>query len=678
MIRKIISRNSENPKVADIKLPQKKNRRVDLGASKNGKIDLGGKKRGGLSPFLFYALSILILIAVIFVGWSAYNFQGEIIGSLKDQISEFRDNIGNFKIIGGEKDGVSLSDYETRDLKKPFGSSITEKIWPLFSNSIGAYKQFQGLAKNGFTLLSKLQALFSELPDLVFKQNGGDLIFKIEEIHAVLKNISESNKALIAAGLKLGELSNLNSEFTAAFDFDIAKFEKFTGALASWLGSPKVHHIMVMLQNPSEIRPAGGFLGSYIDLSIKDGKIMELDVHDVNDADRTFNQKFVPPEPVQLIAKKFTIADSNWFFDFPTSARTVLQFIDSTDLYKDREGGFDGVVALSPTVVSDLLALTGPLALGDGGKVIDKNNFILEIQKDIQTNRASGESYPKEILRKITPLLFEKLGSLGQSEKNKFYDLVRNWVEKKDLQIYFKDPTFQDFFQSFGITGEIAEVSQGFYGNYLAVVNANLGGGKTDIFIDQTIKLENQIGVDGVVRSNLEITKKHRGDEADAWWYKEPSQTFTQVITNKESRLLEVQGGVAKKITPKINYKKEGYLIHPLISEIEATKKEFTLNPQAQIFEAFGRSIFATWIVVKPGKTEKTNFKYETKLLGAPSSGKVYKFIFEKQAGVKSDYIFEISAPSGFHFKENDLPIYEYKSSDIPARLMIELTLKKA
>lgn len=662
----------------DIKSPSKKNRRLDLGSSNFKSDNLNSiNKKNKFSKLFFYLFSILILSFVIFIIWTTYSFQGEIVSSLKDQVSNFKEEVGKFKIIGGGSGDLVLNKYKEKDFEKPFGSSIVEKIWPLFNNSISAYQQFQGLAKNGFTLFSKLQDFFTDLPDLIFKQDGADLVLRVEEIHVILKNISENNKALIEAGVKLGELSNLNSGFYASLNFDITKFEKFTGALTNWLKSPDTHHLMIMLQNPSEIRPAGGFLGSYIDLSIKDGKIVSLDAHDINDADRAFSQKIIPPQPVQLIAKKFTIADSNWFFDFPSSAKTVLQFIDSSDLYKDRKGGFDGVVALSPKVVSDLLALTGPLALDTEGKTIDKDNFIVEIQKDIQSGRASGESYPKSILRKITPLLFEKLGTLGSSEKNSFYELFQDWKDKKDLQIYFKDPTFQSFFEDFGLTGSIEKIPKDFFGNYLAVVNANLGGGKTDIFVDQTLKLKNQIRADGVVESRLEISKKHRGDEASYWWYKEPNQTFTQIYTNKESRLLDVEGGISKKIIPKINYQKEEYITYPLVSEIESTIKEFTLNPQVQIFEAFGKNVFATWMKVQPGKTEKIIFDYETRLSSTPNSGKIYKFIFEKQAGSNTNYIFEINAPPGFHFKENDLPIYEYKSSDISGKLKIELTLKK-
>ena len=47
--------------------------------------------------------------------------------------------------------------------------------------------------------------------------------------------------------------------------------QKFLDAFIPWLSSPVPHHVLVMLQNPSEIRPAGGFLGSYADITIASG-----------------------------------------------------------------------------------------------------------------------------------------------------------------------------------------------------------------------------------------------------------------------------------------------------------------------------------------------------------------------------------------------------------------------
>ena len=51
-------------------------------------------------------------------------------------------------------------------------------------------------------------------------------------------------------------------------------------------------------------------------------------------------------------------------------------------------------------------------------------------------------------------------------------------------------------------------------------------------------------------------------------------------------------------------------------------------------------------------------------------------YIPEKQAGIKRNYEFEISAPVGFEFAETETSIWTYKSADPPGRLVVKLTLK--
>ena len=96
---------------------------------------------------------------------------------------------------------------------------------------------------------------------------------------------------------------------------------------------PAPHHILVMLQNPSEIRPAGGFLGSYADVTIASGTITDISVHDIADVDMAFTQKIVPPKPLQLEVARLRPADANWFFDFPSSASKTISFFNESSLY---------------------------------------------------------------------------------------------------------------------------------------------------------------------------------------------------------------------------------------------------------------------------------------------------------------------------------------------------------
>ena len=67
----------------------------------------------------------------------------------------------------------------------------------------------------------------------------------------------------------------------------------------------------------------------------------------------------------------WTMHDANWFPNFPTSAEKVSWFYEKT-------GGrtVDGVIAITPELLRDLLAITGPIDMPEYDKTINADNFI--------------------------------------------------------------------------------------------------------------------------------------------------------------------------------------------------------------------------------------------------------------------------------------------------------------
>ena len=90
-----------------------------------------------------------------------------------------------------------------------------------------------------------------------------------------------------------------------------------------------------------------------------------------------------------------------------------------------------------------------------------------------------------------------------------------------------------------------------------------------------------------------------------------------------------------------------------------------------------GKEVFSTWASVAAGKSTQVSFDYTHRLIAPPAEGERYQFIFEKQPGAEGHYQFEINAPLGFKFAENNLSSYDYESDDVPGRLIINLTLTK-
>ncbi|HEY4525690.1 MAG TPA: DUF4012 domain-containing protein, partial [Candidatus Paceibacterota bacterium] len=460
-----------------------------------------------------------------------------------------------------------------------------------------------------------------------------------------------------------------------AVHISIGQARDFLDKLIPWLREPKERRLIVFLENPSELRPGGGFLGSYAEMTVVNGGLKNISIYDMNEPDRKLDTKTVPPKPLQAIVTNWRAADANWFFDFSDSARKTLSFLGASGTYRDTS--LDGAVGISAKVVEDLLGLTDPIMVASGTIEIRPDNFLYQIQGEVQKGQAQKAEQPKKVLQELTPVLMAKIADLSDEQKAQMTNLIARWISDGDMRIYFTNPDFQRFVEGLSAGGRIYDIPRNWNGVYLAFNSANIGGGKTDIFIEQDVKVETQIRSEGWLNDHIVVTRKHGAEKSDPWWYREINRSYFQIFTNYGTNLSYADGGSERKITPRVNYIKEKYQIDPDVDALEKTEKQLEDYPFIKTYSYRDKKIFSTWLNVEPGKSIQFTADLDRRAVAAPEAGMVYDFILEKQPGSQGDYYWQIMAPVGFKFKENNLPIYEYRTADMPARWTIRLTLEK-
>lgn len=563
-------------------------------------------------------------------------------------------------------------------------SDLSKTIGMLFGGAGDSIVGLGTLATEVSSLAEEANYLEAHAIPLLIGRKGSEIISRLESISTHLKKIQESEDSVNFAADKLVSLASSSPDNYLALKLNLVNAQKTIDSLLGWLKSGSPRHILIMFQNPSEIRPAGGFFGSYADVMIENGNIESIDIRDVTDSDKQLQLKTVPPKPLQALVKNWRAADANWFFDFPESASTVIRFLESSALYADQKIFFDGAVAISPKVIEDVLKLIGPLTVGE--KTFTSENFLIEIQKSVQAGQAAqinpggaegGATYPKGILKDLGAAILEKLASLDGPQSSVVPDIVASWIIDKDLMAYFKDSDLENFAGQYGLSGGVYELPGNFLGDYFAVVEANIAGGKSDLFVKRSVTFDSQINLDGTVNNRVVLMLDHQGNKSQYWWYKIPSQDYIQLFVPSSGRLTAFTGGVDKKIVAPIDYAKSGYSQNQSIVDIESGTEPVFSYPLASAHKELGKKVFSTWSKLKPGEKGQIVFGYTHRLFLPPADGQTYTFVFEKQAGISRNYALNISAPPGFVFAENDLPVFSYTSDDPPGRLTLDLTFKK-
>ena len=134
--------------------------------------------------------------------------------------------------------------------------------------------------------------------------------------------------------------------------------------LPTILGWEGPRRYLVLTQNPAELRPTGGYTGSYGIIGFDRGRVVERTFRDVFLLDFPWDFPYVAP-PRELTDyllgpnQPWQFADANWSPDFPTSAQDALR------LYANESGDerLDGVLAITTYTIDEFLKLTGPIAV---------------------------------------------------------------------------------------------------------------------------------------------------------------------------------------------------------------------------------------------------------------------------------------------------------------------------
>ncbi len=517
-----------------------------------------------------------------------------------------------------------------------------------------------------------------------FRNDGQKLINQLKEIKDLIEssriNIEKIQKTTSFFKQIFPGFSSINNFITQqylSFSPYFYKWKNFLENVIDLLNRKEDLHLLLIFQNPAEIRPTGGFIGSYADVVIRKGQLYFIDVRDIYDADGQLDLKVVPPEPLQVTNYNWQTRDANWFFDFPLSAQKILSFMESSKIYQEQNIKFDFVIAININVLKSLLALIGPIYLEEYNLTLDQNNLLKELQKEIESGQDKLAGYPKRILKILTPIILEKIETLSQKEREKLLEIFLTHLQEKDVMLFARNKSFQEFFVAQNMSGSVYELPSDFFGHYLAVVNANIEGGKSDAFIKQEIELEVGLNTDGSSFNNLIIRRIHEGDKEKEPWWRKINQNYLQIFVNPNASLIYLKGNSKPPSKYKeVNYEALNYLVDNDVKSFES-KLFYSSQYQTWIGEIFGKTVFGTWLIIPPGEQKDLEVRYQIKPKSKFnfSSRIPYQFIYEKQSGVNSKLSLKLVAPYGYLWFESGQPVYYFEKDISEGRMILNLNL---
>lgn len=329
---------------------------------------------------------------------------------------------------------------------------------------------------------------------------------------------------------------------------------------------------LLLFQNNMEIRPGGGFIGAFGILKIKNGQITETQIHDTGNFDARVPATVPAPYPVPEIlrVKYLQLRDSNWSPDFPTNARAAEEFY-----YAGKgEEKFDGIVGITTNVLTSFLKVIGPMEITGYPGTYGDENAVLALEYQVEKSfdeQGIPRGERKSVMNNLAKAILAKTSQLDAAKKLELAKIIFENLNRKDIQLYFKDAFLQGKAKEAGWDGTI---DQNWSRDYLMAVDANLGAFKSDYRVKRSA--DYMVDLTGEVpKAVLKITYNHTAAQKD--FMTKDYLSYLRVYVPENSWLVSSKNFDGTKFGVDLNKKFFGAIVTVPIGTSKTVILEYTL-----------------------------------------------------------------------------------------------------
>lgn len=482
--------------------------------------------------------------------------------------------------------------------------------------------------------LSKALIPYSELWETI-KPNS-EKEFSIEKLDNSKLFITNAKNSLQLALADFSQVEKNNIPSVAAQEYDsfsdminvaeqgLDMLSTFSTSLPDLIGFNEPKNYLILFQNNHELRPTGGFIGSYAILTMNNGKIDSLNIDDIYNPDGQLdvrNIKVSPPKPIAdfLAEDRLYIRNANWDPDFNESSKQIMELFNRIDGIE-----LAGVISMDLHLVKSLINVTGPIYLAAFNEEITQENLYERTQFNSSYDYTEGSQQKRQFLTVLGSKLIESLFSVENEKLSMLMSTLLEGLNERHLQISLSSSQLSVLLNQNNWDGALVTTP----GDYLQVVNANLGGTKANYYVQNDMSYEVSSKTrDGLLRGKVVLEYEHTGiDEA---WPGGPYTNYVRVLTQDGSKLTGAS-----------------------INQNESFEED--IFEDVVISKVGNYNSFETSFVLEPSsKTILTLYYDLPEYLSVTKESTDYNLVWQKQPGTNDDgFTYSFKPPFGMEFDE--------------------------
>lgn len=391
-------------------------------------------------------------------------------------------------------------------------------------------------------------------------------------------------------------------------------------------GVSRQRKYLILFQNNMELRPGGGFIGSYGLLTLKDGKIASFTIHDVYDADGQLKGHIEPPFALRryLGVSHLFLRDSNFSIEFEQNAGLAASLLNLSTGEQ-----VDGVITMDVSFLRMLLQKLGPVYVPAIDITVTADNFYLLTQAAAEKDFFPGSTQKKDFLQHVARALVLSLEEREQKPYVILFQALYEGMLQKHVMFASGDSGLMTLLIKNGFAPTVTKLPVEYdaaAADFLGVFDANLGVNKSNYYLKRSIAQEVMLHETGERTGAVLLTYKNTSTAKSA--YGGEYKNYVQVVLPEGTKVTGVsidgeEQGIIAPVTSSRVYASDRF-VPPVGLELD----EQTL---------YGRSVFGFLTTIPPEATKQITLRYVTPSSGVISNDFSYVLRVFKQPGTDYD-----------------------------------------
>lgn len=416
-------------------------------------------------------------------------------------------------------------------------------------------------------------------------------------------------------------------------------FINLSDSLPVLLGDQGRKTYLVLFQNNTELRPGGGFIGSYALVDVAQGKVSNFSIYDVYDADGQLKGHIEPPFPIRryLPSAHWYLRDSNFDVDFTRDASSAAFF-----LQQEKGVDVDGVVGVDLSFVRSLIGALESVYVPEYNQTVTADNLFMLTETHAEKNFFPGSTQKKDFLQSLFSALQTKLQSRQSLNYEKLANALADGLTQKHILISVRDSAVQDVLTANNLSSSLwdgrAQTDNTIL-DFLGINEANLGVSKVNYYMQRNI--DDHVVVDGGGNISHALTIAYTNTSKSGEGFGGDYKNYLRLILPRGATITDITiDGISQKIVPAVTnflvYEKPSFA-PPAGLEVDREEEQ-------------GKTIYGMLVIVPQGKKKNIGISYSlAQKLDITQPVGEYNLLFFKQPGIDSiPFAFSFMYPSAY------------------------------